>query len=35
MFFCLFRLPNVFVEEEEEKDQGLARTEYKVSCDER
>ncbi|CDI82569.1 exosome complex exonuclease, putative [Eimeria acervulina] len=29
------KLPNVFVEEEEEKDQGLARTEYKVSCDER
>ncbi|CDJ37259.1 exosome complex exonuclease, putative [Eimeria tenella] len=29
------KLPNVMVEEEDEKDQGLAITEYKVSCDER
>ncbi|CDJ57494.1 exosome complex exonuclease, putative [Eimeria maxima] len=29
------KLPSVFVEEAEEKDQGLAHTEYKVSCDER
>ena len=35
MRLCLCRLPSVFVEEAEEKDQGLAHTEYKVSCDER
>ncbi|CDJ29859.1 uncharacterized protein EMH_0004870 [Eimeria mitis] len=29
------KLPAVFIEEAEEKDQGLAQTEYKVSCDER